>query len=79
MMYSPLVVYVTSEGLSGKQIASGVDGISVIELGDVVVVFDASFLNCVLRDRVTIHGLPPCMARNCSLCIDLLTLKPDQV
>ena len=79
MMFPLLVVYVTSEDLSGTAIASGVDGIFVFELGDVVVVFDASLLNCVLRTRVAIHGLPPCMAPNCSSCIDLLSLKPDQV
>ena len=45
-----------------QQIASGVDGILVLELGDVAVVIDPNIVNCVLSNRVTIPGLPPCMA-----------------
>ena len=56
-----------------QQIESGADGVLVLELGDVAVVIDASVLNCVISNLVTIHGVPPCIAPNCSLYIDLLS------
>ena len=48
MSVLPLVVNAISEDLSGSAIAGGVDGILVLELGDVVVVIDANILGCVL-------------------------------
>ena len=55
-----------------QQIASGVDGILVLDLSDVAVVIDAHLINCVLASGDH-NWVPQCMAPENAPCKDLLS------